>query len=138
MNEVIIREIVESDISTLYLLRNHPEIREFMFDKKPLNYSYHCDYWMNRIESKIPSYVILFNDFIVGFIKLDKKEEEAYSIGIVIMPEFQGRGCGKLALSFIKTKYPNLIAEILPHNEKSINLFESQGFHLDKLVYRTR
>jgi RimJ/RimL family protein N-acetyltransferase len=135
-NEISINEVSSGDITALYLLRNKPEIRENMFDSSPLDYKEHSDYWNNRINNKIPSYVILISGIIIGYIKLDMCNlENKYYVGIIIMPGFQGRGYGKKALGLVKEKHSNLMAKVFPSNIASIKLFEAEGFKLRSYEY---
>lgn len=55
---------------------------------------------------KYPKFVILCNGEAVGCISCKELEKNVYEIGnLCIIPEFQGKGLGTLAIQFVKTFY---------------------------------
>lgn len=55
---------------------------------------------------KYPEFVILCNGEAVGCISCKELEKNVYEIGnLCIIPEFQGKGLGTLAIQFVKTFY---------------------------------
>jgi len=69
----------------------------------------------------------------IGAIYLSKQNE----IGIFIAKEYQGKGHGKTALCLLMNRHPGerFLANINPHNSRSIDMFESLGFELKQLTY---
>ena len=69
----------------------------------------------------------------IGAIYLSKRNE----IGIFIAKEYQGKGHGKTAICLLMNRHPGerFLANINPHNSRSIDMFESLGFELKQLTY---
>ncbi|MFA6422338.1 MAG: GNAT family N-acetyltransferase [Candidatus Buchananbacteria bacterium] len=77
-------------------------------------------------------YFIKKNDEIVGSISYEINDEEhAYESGLVIKPEFQGRGLAKQALAKLLeelSKFKVVDLAVHPDNISALKLYESFGF----------
>jgi len=80
---------------------------------------------------------LFLNKRLVGHLLLIVKDgkSKVLDIGIVIHPEYQGRGLGLLllrkAVDIAKIKgYKKILAEILEYNNNSISFFKKNGFRI--------
>jgi RimJ/RimL family protein N-acetyltransferase len=72
----------------------------------------------------------------IGSIYLSKQNE----IGISIRKDYQGHGCGPLAICTLMKRHPGeqFLANINPHNSRSITMFEGLGFEMLQVTYVKR
>jgi len=64
----------------------------------------------------------------VGMLRLDRCSRE-WEVSIIVAPEFRGRGVGKAMLNALEPPGP-LVADVLPGNVASHQLFRSCGWRL--------
>jgi RimJ/RimL family protein N-acetyltransferase len=78
-------------------------------------------------------YMIFHGDIVIGAIYLSKQNE----IGIFIKKIRQGEGYGKQAVRLLMEMHlgERFLANINPHNSRSIDMFESLGFELKQLTF---
>lgn len=81
-------------------------------------------------------YLIKNDEKWVGAIYLSKMNE----IGIFIFKQSQSKGVGKDAVNELMKLHPSerFLANIAPHNIKSINFFEGMGFKMIQRTYELR
>ena len=80
-------------------------------------------------------YMIKAGDDLVGAIYLGKDGE----IGIGIFEKYQGKHLGTKAIKLIMEKHEGpFLANIAPHNGRSMHLFEKLGFRLIQYTYADR
>ena len=81
-------------------------------------------------------YLIEDEDEQVGTIYLSKTSE----IGVFILAAHRGHGYGKRAIEMLTEKHPRerFLANINPANGRSIEFFESLGFHHIQNTYEKR
>lgn|SRR3990167_4373017 len=79
-------------------------------------------------------YIIYDRGGRVGNVYLTKAGE----IGIFLLPEFQGKGIGKMAIKLLRERHPRkrLLANIAPGNLVSQKFFARQGFRLIQTTWR--
>jgi RimJ/RimL family protein N-acetyltransferase len=65
----------------------------------------------------------------VGVLRMDRRADE-WEVSIVVAPEVRSRGFGKAMLSAVIRGRRHLVAEVLPGNEHSHELFRSCGWRL--------
>ena len=83
---------------------------------------------------KGPVYMIMERDTVVGSVSYYKKEDQSiYISGLVIDPDYQGRGIARKVmlqiLSEIKGE-PRVKLVTHPDNIRAVNLYESLGFKI--------
>lgn len=120
---------------------NDPDIRKYMYRSLTNNKDRIKDWLELASVSDSRHYFTIHADGNnIGFISVrqDKHPTDTAEIGIVIgEKEYQGKGIGKKVLSEVLEKcekdyhLSSVRALIKPFNEKSIKLFESQGFTKD-------
>lgn len=74
--------------------------------------------------------VVLHDGVPAGVLRLDRLNEDAFEISILIAPEMQGQGVGFGTLRLARALVPDarLVAEVLPSNEASRALFSAAGY----------
>lgn len=79
---------------------------------------------------------IVENDFIVGFVVLEKQDHNIHICSIGIHKQYQRLGLGTKLLTFIKNKYKNDTISLNVHveNKKGIGCYEKNGFEKKKLI----
>lgn len=90
--------------------------------------------WEEAIESG-PVYVLEFDGKIVGNMTYEiKSADHVYISGLLILPEFQGKGLGKQVMSDILQEIGKVYRIDLathPDNFKAIHLYEYFGFVIE-------
>ena len=78
-------------------------------------------------------YIIHADDDPIGSVYLTHQNE----IGIFILKARQGHDYGKQAICLLMNMHPGMrfLANINPHNSRSINVFEGLGFNLIQLMF---
>ena len=84
----------------------------------------------NRVEDE--NFIIMSGDQAVGKIRVSHYDGEAWIYGFAVLPEFQGQGIGRKALSNVVVKehesgYP-IFLEVEAENTNALRLYESCGF----------
>lgn len=87
---------------------------------------------------KYKTYVILAENELFGYVLLTQhKKREAYDttaeVTVYLKPEWTGKGLGSLAVQYIEafaqaSEIHTLIATICGENDKSIKMFEKNGY----------
>jgi RimJ/RimL family protein N-acetyltransferase len=86
-------------------------------------------------EHKHPGYALL-NKKPIGAIYLSKQNE----IGVSILKAHQGNGYGPMTICLLMNRHPGetFLANINPHNSRSITMFEGLGFEMLQVTYVKR
>jgi ribosomal protein S18 acetylase RimI-like enzyme len=83
-------------------------------------------------------YFIKFNNEVAGSIQYQiKNPDKVYLSGLVIKPEFQGKGIARGALEIVLEKFKTVKQIYLvthPENTKAIKLYESLGFMVGEKI----
>lgn len=138
-----IRKAQSEDADLAYTWRNHPAIRRNSFDKNPIEYKTHIEWFSKSLIMKNRHILILLNkNRPIGFLRFDILDDIA-KVNIYIAPEEQGNGYGTKGLEqgilWLKENIPDvkkLEAEVLPENVISQKTFTRSGFAIDHYVYR--
>ena len=114
----------ETDIRFLYeLLLERPNIANISHKEIP-SYEQHTEFVKNNPYSVW--FIIMDGDIRVGSIYKTKLGE----IGIFVKQEYQHQGIAKQAIPIMYSFFPKRnLANVSPHNPKSISLFEKLGFN---------
>jgi [ribosomal protein S5]-alanine N-acetyltransferase len=144
---LILRRIVDSDVSDFFLLRSNIELMNAL-DKNPhlskQDTIAHLSFVNNRIENNeaitwavcLKSNNQLIGDF--GFHQIDKQNHRA-EIGYALLPQFQKLGFATEALKdvlrfgFENLNFHSIEANINPTNQQSQNLVIKNGFKQEAL-----
>lgn len=100
----------------------------FFYDEKE------SEYIMDESEIQIDnSYMIELNNRVIGKINIEYKDNPAFISGFGILPEFRGKGYGKIALKealkLINGKMINQVGlDVSCKNDTALNLYRSCGF----------
>ena len=65
----------------------------------------------------------------VGFLRMDRRGDE-WEVSILVAPGRRSNGCGKAMLNALVRGSRRFVAEVLPANERSHELFQSCGWQL--------
>ncbi|MBD5224465.1 MAG: GNAT family N-acetyltransferase [Bacteroidales bacterium] len=140
MRNIILRALEPSDIDTLYLWENTPEMWQYGVSQAPISrhqlWEYIRSYSANPLsEGQLRLMIASGNEKIgtVDLYDIDSRHGRAF-VGIMIAPEYRRKGYGRAALSFL-TEYCRdtlslrlLAATIAETNNASLNLFKASGF----------
>ena len=80
-------------------------------------------------------YVIRYDDIQVGTVYLTKNNE----IGVHLLKAYRDKHLGQQAVEFLEGKVPSgtkILANINPHNEKSLHFFERNGYTILQVTYQ--
>jgi RimJ/RimL family protein N-acetyltransferase len=138
-------EIAETRVATQFLyelLRERDETINISHCKMP-SFEEHIRFVDSR---PYREWFIIFDEWgnlkmgPIGSIYLTKPPKPSQAgneIGIFIKKEFQGKGFGKAAICLLMNRHPgeHFLANINPHNARSIDLFEGLGFELMQVTY---
>ncbi len=128
------------DEEALLAWQRHPATRRYARDPRPPTADEHHR-WLQRClgSSRCLLTVVEHGGTAVGVLRLDLLEQAAprtaYEISILIAPEQQGRGLALEALRLARDwlSEAELVAEVLPGNTASQELFKSAGYAPDEV-----
>ena len=82
-----------------------------------------------------PSKITIFehDEMPIGFIHLDKSQEEVYCGGLHLSEDYQNKGIGRAILNYLFSKYIKegykfLTGKVFKNNRNSISLMKKTGF----------
>lgn len=135
------RKATESDLDLYFNWTNEKETRNNSFNKQPVDYQLHTNWFLNKISDKDTIMLVFENEekIPVGQIRIEKKTSENI-IGISIDKHFRGKGLAvpmlKIATEqFFETFQGNSIhAYIKIINLASLNSFKKAGFEEEKTL----
>jgi len=126
--------------------RNHPSIRRWMYQKKPIAKEEHFNYIDSLKSRDDRCYFLVEKDKapigVIDFTALDKEKKSA-EIGLYGVPSKQGVGKylmdAILEYGFRQMHLKRLFANVYKENEKAIRLYQKYGFREinrdDELIY---
>lgn len=130
-----LRDVVESDAKLIWTWRNHPQIRQWMFNQNSIDFQEHLTWFLTQLKNPAKIFLIYsHNDVECGFINFTKYDSEnAWEWGFYTSPECPkgiGRYMGKTAMQYaFEVMHANKIyGEVLEENYRSIKLHERLGF----------
>jgi len=131
--EIELRPCVKADIGFVY---------ELMYNGLGSLFNLHTQEKWSRFKFKKtfnPSKITIFehDEMPIGFIHLNRFQEEVYCGGLHLSEDYQNRGLGKAILSYffsqcLKEGYKYLTGKVFKNNRKSISLINRVGFTLEK------
>jgi RimJ/RimL family protein N-acetyltransferase len=138
--DVSLRPVKKKDIETIYSWRNRPEIREMMFDSRPISLEDHRAFWKKVLDDKTAmSFIITYGKEPVGVVRLEKNGN-LYEVDIFLDPSAQGKGIGSEALRLAVEAAKGmgirkLVAKIKKGNAASHKAFLKNNFKERYLYY---
>jgi RimJ/RimL family protein N-acetyltransferase len=138
--DIQMRDVSLSDMGQILSWRNADACVRYSKSNSAISKSQHKNWFGDRIlrNSREPYLIFTLNNEDIGTVRFDsvESEPEIFITGIIMNPEFYGRGCGSkilsLAVNYIIQNFPkkNLIAEIHKENIASIKIFSRNHFNL--------
>ena len=123
----ILQSATEADIDTLL------ELEKSVSGSNVYSPNLEREDWQEEFESG-RVFLIKSGDEIVGNISYEEKSpDHLYISGLVVRPEFQGKGLGRQALEQILDKYPETARiDLVTHPDNpALKLYESLGFTVE-------
>ena len=119
-----------SDKEFLFNTRSNPSVCQMLLGSPPKSMQDHLNY-VEHLPPCKHIFIIWAQDTRVGYCQLNTETGE---IGIVIHPEFQGRGYGKegaqalIRLSSIRFEMKFLCLDVMNSNDKALAIYQKLGF----------
>ncbi|WP_409306247.1 UDP-4-amino-4,6-dideoxy-N-acetyl-beta-L-altrosamine N-acetyltransferase [Pectobacterium sp. B1J-3] len=130
-----LRLATENDAELIWRWRNHPKIREWMFNQSEIDLEEHKNWFFNELKKVDKIFLIyIHNDVECGFINFRKlSSNNVWEWGFYMSPEGP-KGIGRhLGESSIKYAFEvihaeKIFGEVLGYNLRSIKFHENLGF----------
>lgn len=135
-NSLLIRDAKSFDAELTYKWATSPDVRKYSFDKTPIIWATHKNWFTNKINDINCEYYILMNNGrCIGSLRFDIDNENNAMISYLIDPMFHGQGYGKIILEKgierLKGKHKNLLKVtglVQKENIPSLKIFEKLNF----------
>lgn len=130
---ISIRQATVDDAWFVYELRNDPDVRESSFNKNPLVWEQHLDWFKTRLEDSF-IYLVEEDGEPVGYVRFEPEADgDSLETSVAILRRERGRGIGVEAIKLASKAAEaigatRLVARIQPGNDASIRAFEAAGF----------
>jgi len=138
-----IRRLTEDDCYDLWVWRDHPQVREWCFDKDAIDYVEHKGWFKAKFNNQdVKMYIAEIEDAQkIGQVRFDKDRDQKWYININLNPQFLGRGLGNKIIRIASDYFFNeensaneIVAQVKDKNQASLKAFEKAGFvYLDQL-----
>ena len=140
--DLLLRGLDPCDIDELYKWRNHPDARKNFFNPNLVSWDEHKRWFEIKMEdASVTIYMAYHGESKIGSIRFENKGD-AINIGVVLNPEFMGKGFGSEVIRLGTKKFISenghgkpLVAEIKKDNIASIRAFEKAGFKESHLTF---
>lgn len=128
---VTLRLATPADGDIMYDWQQHPETRRFARSPAKPDASEHRAWLERRLAD--PGCVlnlIMHDGAPAGVVRLDRRDEAAMEVSLLVSPERYGQGVGRAALGLVRRLLPqvSLLANVLPGNKASQRLFAAAGY----------
>ncbi|ACX88773.1 UDP-4-amino-4,6-dideoxy-N-acetyl-beta-L-altrosamine N-acetyltransferase [Pectobacterium parmentieri] len=130
-----LRLATENDAELVWRWRNHPNIREYMFNQSEIELVEHKKWFSTQLKKLDKVFLIyLYNNIEQGFVNFNQlKSDGVWEWGFYVSPDSPkgiGRYMGELSIqyAFDIMCAEKLFAEILEYNQRSIKFHENLGF----------
>jgi UDP-4-amino-4,6-dideoxy-N-acetyl-beta-L-altrosamine N-acetyltransferase len=138
-----LRLMVASDLEGVLKLRNHPEVRRYMFTQHEISKEEHI-LWFERASHNQSVRLLIFDvdKVCMGFVQLKKTSDpEVVNWGFYVTPDApkgMGRRLGNAALSraFGVENFQKICGQVLDYNQPSIEFHKSLGFTQESVLQR--
>lgn len=130
-------ELPESDVRYVLKMRNHPEIKKWMYDQEDITETQHLSF-IEALKTDLSKHYLLVKQsgMIIGsvnFTKIDQVDGAA-DLGLYANPFERISGAGRVldqaAISYSKNKLKLSVLnlEVFEENERAINFYNKIGF----------
>jgi len=139
--QVVVVASSPKDESFLMSLRNNEAFLKRSFKNWPVTKVEHHRWFKNFLSCSY-SYTIYCDSVRVGHIRFEKKKTGIFSIGIALLPRYQGHGIADKALRFAlvdlkqKERKAEIVAEVRSDNYPAQKFFLRSGFNLEFFTYK--
>jgi UDP-2,4-diacetamido-2,4,6-trideoxy-beta-L-altropyranose hydrolase len=146
--EISFRPATAADARQTWAWANDPDSRAASFSSDLIPWKTHRDWFLRRISSADPVWIIIAGGEAIGLIRFDNADEGALTISINLSPSSRGCGWSSLVIAravvAMRVLFPDtaIHAWIKPANETSRRAFARAGFrqkidpsHQDRLLY---
>jgi UDP-4-amino-4,6-dideoxy-N-acetyl-beta-L-altrosamine N-acetyltransferase len=137
-----LRPVAEDDLAMILAWRNHPFVREYMFDKCLIQPDQHFR-WFLAIQDHSSHWAFIFekNAQPCGFVQFKQDEKNQAEWGFYIAPgqvKGTGKALGRCALdyAFENKSFEKILGKSLPENHRSVRFHESLGFVKEGVSHR--
>lgn len=122
-------------MDTVYEWANDPATRAASFNTAEIPYETHVRWFSKVLDSDdVILFILMDDNESVGQIRLDIDGGDA-EISYSISPQYRGKGYARIMLRLLKREVEenyryidSLIAKVKPDNDKSLKLFETEGY----------
>jgi UDP-4-amino-4,6-dideoxy-N-acetyl-beta-L-altrosamine N-acetyltransferase len=129
-----LRPVAQDDLAMILAWRNHPFVREYMFDKSLIQADQHLR-WFLTLQDHSSQWAFIFekNTQPCGFVQFKKDEKNQAEWGFYLAPG-QEKGMGKalghcaLDYAFENKSFEKILGRSLAENYRSVRFHESLGF----------
>jgi len=132
--DLSLRKIRLKDKNFLYVLRNQKDVIKNSIKQKIIKHKEHDIWFKDQFEKKIKyNLIVLFKKKQIGYLRFDKIKNSFY-VNIALIKKARGKGLAKKALLLGEKKIlsENLYSKVLKNNKKSLLLFRSCNYHINK------
>ncbi len=128
-------------MKAVWLIRNNPDIRRNLIDKRNIPYKVHNRFYVNVYLNDNDWHIFVVvnkQGKVAGYVDVKlggKRKRKTMEIGFKILPEYQGIGIGKFALNeLLKLKteeYPDhkMILTVFKSNYLAYEFYKKHGFY---------
>lgn len=120
LNNMVIRPASLEDSDFVFLLRTRTEDAKYYFTGSKIQKDTHEWFWLKNLKSY---YIIEVDGLRVGFFGIVNSD-----FRFAVMPEYRGKGLGKLIVSYAYTNLGVRQVRVSADNQASIKCFSSNGF----------
>ena len=130
--KIIFKKAAGKDIPVLL------EIEKSVSGKRTYSPMLTKEEWLEALKKNTMIYLLEMSSKIVGEVSYKiKSSDHAYIDGLVVMPEFQGKGIAREAMKILLKKlksFKRIDLVTHPENEIAVNLYKSLGFATKKVI----
>lgn len=143
MDNISLRQATLADSNNILAWRNHKAVRENCVQSHIIEPSVH-EAWLKKIIASEDAVLLIaeYEAQPIGTLRFDFKPPEA-EISLYLIPELIGKGWGKFLLAagekWLKNErrdITRIIAQIMPHNSRSLQLFSQLGYEKKIEIYK--
>ncbi|UCP80362.1 UDP-4-amino-4,6-dideoxy-N-acetyl-beta-L-altrosamine N-acetyltransferase [Pectobacterium versatile] len=138
-----LRPATESDAEIIWRWRNHPKIREWMFNQDEIELEEHKKWFSSQLKNPTRFFLIYVNNGIdCGFVNFNKlNNANVWEWGFYTSPDSPkgvGQHMGECAIqyAFDTMHVEKIFGEVLEYNFRSIKFHENLGFSKEGCLRR--
>ena len=142
------RKVSIEDAEMILLWRNHPEVRNYSFNKSMISFDEHLE-WIKKTLASDRKLMLIAVDLLlkkdIGVVLFSYLDDFKAEISIYLNYDMFGKGYGSSViresieyLTLLKPSIIEVIANVVPGNIRSKKVFEKAGFRLSHHVYHKK